>query len=344
MGTNRNHEKWLAKVAEDPIDASVPIIDAHHHLWLGYDAVVPWQPDYLHNEFASDLDSGHNIVATVYVECGFSYKQDAPDNFRPIGETERITRFAQEFRSKTGSATKVCAAISAHANLATGSQIESVLAAHKEASAGRVKGIRQIANWDPDEAVRYPGVSIPQGLLLSDKFHQGYATLGRHDLLFEAWLFHPQIPELAPLAAKFPDTRLVINHFGGPVGIGQYSGQADAVFSQWRNDITKLASYPNTYMKLGGIGMEHSGFGWHHRECPPTSDEIVEATQRYYHHAIEIFGPERCMFESNAPVDKISYSYSVLWNAFKKIAARYSSSEQREMFFGTAKQVYDLDV
>ena len=180
-------------------------------------------------------------------------------------------------------------------------------------------------------------------LLLDASFREGFAQLAPLGLSFDAWLFHPQIPELTDLARAFPDTTIVLDHFGGPLGIGPYAGQADAVFADWKRDIDELARCPNVVAKLGGIDMPVNGFDWHKREPPPSSQQLADATARYYLHTIERFGPERCMFESNFPVDKVSCSYLVLWNSFKRLAAGFSPAEKAALFHDTAKRVYRLD-
>jgi L-fuconolactonase len=134
----------------------------------------------------------------------------------------------------------------------------------------------------------------------------------------------------------------VLDHFGTPLGVGAYAGQRDNNFSTWQRDIADIAKCPTVVAKLGGLAMPDNGFGWDQRATPASSDELVAAQARYYHHAIECFGPARCMFESNFPVDKRSLPYGSYWNAMKKLAARYSADEQHAMFFGTAEKVYRL--
>jgi predicted TIM-barrel fold metal-dependent hydrolase len=222
-----------------------------------------------------------------------------------------------------------------------GEQVGPVLDAHMAAS-GRFRGIRHAAGWDADKGVRNSHTNPCESLFLQDSFRAGFAELGRRGLSFDAWLYHPQIPELTDLAKAFPDTTIIFDHFGGPLGIGPYTGRADEIYAQWQIDVRSLAECKNVYAKLGGIVMPINGFGWHKRDLPATSDEIVAATGRYHRAAIELFGPERCMFESNFPVDKQSCSYAVLWNAFKKIAAGYSAADKSRLFHDTAVEAYRL--
>lgn len=344
MITEAAHRTWLNQSVEDILDPEIPIIDAHHHLWHGYGKPVPWQPDYWHKEQAEDISSGHNIVATVFVECGYRYDDAAPNALRPIGETRAIDAYADSFGDVTGSACKAAAGIVGFADLTLGAEVEATFEAHLNAAPARFRGIRQITPWDPSPEVRYPGFMIDEGLMLSAKFTDGFSRLQRFNLSFDAWLFHPQIGELAELARRFPETTIILDHFGGPLGVGPYQGKRAEIFAQWKRDMALLAQNPNVYAKLGGLTMEHAGFHWHERKTPPTSDELVQACGDYYLWTIDLFGPERCLFEANFPVDKISGSYRTLWNAHKKIARRFNAAERRAMFFDTAKTVYRLAI
>ena len=338
------HRRWLEQTEEDVLDPQVPIIDAHHHLWHGYGKPVPWQPDYWYAEQGADIESGHNIVATVFVECGYNYVADTAPALRPVGETRTINAYAGSFGNTTKSSCKAAAAIVSFADLTLGSAVDATLEAHLDAAPERFRGIRQITPWDPSPEVRYPGFEIAEGLLLSEKFAAGFSRLNKYGLSFDVWLFHPQIPEVAELAKRFPDTTIILDHFGGPIGIGPYEGKRKEIFKQWRHDVALVAQYPNVFAKLGGLWMEHAGFHWHARQTPPSADALMEAGMDYYLQTIELFGPDRCMFESNFPVDKISCSYRTLWNYHKKIAAQFNSAERHAMFYETAKKVYRMDI
>ncbi len=207
----------------------------------------------------------------------------------------------------------------------------------------RFRGIRHMTAWDPHEDARYPGSTMRAGMLLEAKFKEGFSRLAPLGLSFDAWFFHPQIPDLASLARAFPETSIILDHFGGPLGIGPYEGTREANLPQWRLDIAELAQCPNVVAKLGGINMKVNGFAWHKRERPPGSEELAAATRVYYDHCLEVFGPGRCLFESNFPVDKVSCSYNVLWNTFKRIAAGGSAAEKAQLFHDTAARVYRLD-
>ncbi len=327
---------WLDQVHEEILEPERPICDPHHHLWdRGGNR-------YLIDELIADTGSGHNIVSTVFIECLSMYRADGPEAFRPIGETEFVQGVAAMSASGGYGPTRACAAIISYANLALGDAVRPVLEAHIAASPNRFRGIRHAAGWDPSDAVRNSHTNPPEHLFLDAKFRQGFAHMGPLGLTFEAWLYHPQIPELTDLARAFPDTTIILDHFGGPLGIGPYAGHADEVFESWRKSIDDLAACPNVVAKLGGINMPLNGFGWDKRDRPATSDELVAATRRYYEHTIERFGPSRCMFESNFPVDKASCSYAVLFNAFKKLAAGFPEDEKAAMFRTTAERVYRL--
>ncbi len=331
-----NQADWLAQVSEDIIDPERPICDPHHHLWDHPDS------RYLLDELIADTGSGHNVVSTVFVECASMYRAEGPEALRPVGETEFVNGVAAMFASGGYGAMRACAGIVSYADLTLGSAAGEVLDAHVAASP-RFRGIRHAAGWDASDEVRNSHTNPSEHLLGDSAFREGLAELDRRGLSFDAWLYHRQIPELTDLARTFPNTTIIFDHFGGPLGIGPYEGQREAIFAQWRKDVAELARCENVYAKLGGLVMPINGFGFHKRERPATSDELVTATDRYYRHAIDCFGAERCMFESNFPVDKASCSYAVLWNAFKKLVADASNAEKAWLFHDAAATAYRLD-
>jgi len=327
---------WLNQVEETPLEPERPIVDAHHHLW-------DHQGDrYLLDEIMRDISSGHNIVKTVFVDCMAMYRADGPEAFRPVGEVEFINGVAAQSASGQYGNTRVAAGIVGFADLFLGGAVSDVLRAQIAAAPGRFRGIRHAAGWDADKRIRNSHTNPSQGLLLDKTFRTGFACLAPLNLTFDAWMFHPQTPELTNLARAFPETTIILNHFGGPLGIGPYEGKKDEIFSQWKHDIAEVATCPNVVAKLGGINMGINGFDWSKHKLPPTSDQLVDSTRDYYLHTIDVFGPERCMFESNFPVDKYSCSYGVLWNAFKKIAGDFSVEEKAALFHDTATRVYRL--
>ncbi|MEM1231609.1 MAG: amidohydrolase family protein, partial [Pseudomonadota bacterium] len=297
---------------------------------------------YLLDELLVDTGSGHNVVSTVFVECASMYRQHGPAAYRSLGETEFVNGVAAMAASGDYGPTRACAGIVSYADLTLGAAVGEVLDAHLAASP-RFRGIRHAVSWHASEEIRNAHTSPREGLLLDRDFREGFAQLGPRGLSFDAWLYHTQISELTDLARAFPDVTIVFDHFGGPLGIGPYRGRQDELFGQWCQDVTALAQCPNVVAKLGGIVMAVNGFGFHKQAQPPDSQAIAVVTGRYHLHAIEAFGPERCMFESNFPVDKVSASYAVLWNAFKRIAAGASDSEKAALFHDTAHRVYRLE-
>lgn len=334
-------ENWLDRTQEETLEPGLPICDPHHHLWDFRSARGSHR--YLLDELLEDTGSGHNVVATVFVECASMYRKDGPEAMRVVGETEFVAGIAAMSASGLYGPTRVAAGIAGRADLALGEAVGDVLDAHILAGRGRFRGIRHAVAWDASDQVRNSHTGAPQSLLLDATFRRGFAELAPRKLSFEGWLYHPQIAELTDLARAFPDTVIIFNHFGGPLGVGPYAGKREEIFGQWKRDVADLATCPNVVVKLGGINMKANGFDWHKRDRPPSSQELAEATGPYYTHCIEQFGVERCMFESNFPVDKVTCSYNVLWNTFKRIAGGCSAGEKASLFHDTAARVYRLD-
>ena len=340
MAARKTNHDWLALTAEDPLEPDLPICDPHHHLWDKASGRVA--PRYLLDEILEDVGAGHNIVSTVFIECGAMFKPDGPDALRPVGETEFVNGIAAMSASGIYGKTRVAAGIVGTANLRLGRAVGPVLDAQLAAGGGRFRGIRLGAAWDADDAVPNHRTAPPPHLLVREDFRAGFAELAARGLTFDAWCYHPQIPDVTALARAFPDRTIVLDHFGGPLGIGPYAGRGREVYEQWRASIRELAGCPNVVVKLGGINMEMNGFGWHERPRPPSSHELMTATRPYYELAIGTFGVERCMFESNFPVDAVSAGYTVLWNSFKRLASGYSKAEKASLFHDTAARVYRL--
>ncbi|HEY3059640.1 MAG TPA: amidohydrolase family protein [Chloroflexota bacterium] len=333
---------WLALSSEEPLEPELPICDPHHHLWDKRPARVAER--YLLDEILEDVGAGHNVVSTVFIECGAMYRADATEEaLRPVGETEFVNGIAAMSASNEYGAARIAAGIVGTANLTLGDGVATALDAHLAAGGGRFRGIRQSAAWDADPGLPPPRINPGPGLYLRDDFRAGFKHLAPRQLSFEVWCYHRQIPEATALARAFPETTLILNHFGGPLGVGGYAGKSDEVYAEWRASVAELATCPNVVAKLGGINMELNGFGWHEKPRPPSSQELMDATRRYYEFTIERFGVDRCMFESNFPVDKASCGYGVLWNSFKRLTANYSASDKAMLFHDTAARVYRLE-
>jgi predicted TIM-barrel fold metal-dependent hydrolase len=328
--------EWLNRWREEILEPELPIVDPHHHLWDR----PGWR--YLLDELLVDLTSGHNVVATVFVQCRSMHRGDGPEELRPVGETEFVNGVAAMSASGGYGSTHVCAGIVGHADLRLGARVHDVLAAHVRAGGGRFRGIRHIVAWDADATTLNPNNPAPRGLLTDQAFREGFARLAPLDLSFDAWLYHSQIDELTDLARAFPDTRIVLNHVGGPLGIGAYAGRRDEVFAHWRRSIHDLSGCPNVFVKVGGLGMRINGFGFELAPEPPSSEALAAAWRPYVHTCLETFGASRCMFESNFPVDKGSYPYAAYWNACKRLTRGVSADEKAELFSRTAARFYRI--
>ena len=329
----------LELVVEDAIEPGLPICDPHHHFW---DRDAHRGGDrYLLDQLAQDLGGGHNVTQTVFIECGSMYRAQGPEELRSVGETEFVQGIAAQSASGKYGPTEVAAGIVSNANLMLGAAVEPVLEAHRAASGNRFRGIRFSCAWDASPEVGSPGSNGP-GMLLDSRFREGFACLQRLGLSFDALVYHTQLRELADLAAAFPDTTIILNHVGRPLGTGPYADKREEVFADWQEGIAAVAQYANVVVKLGGFGNPISGYDWHRRPMPPTSAELVETITPWLMFCIEQFGPERCMFESNFPVDKASYAYTTVWNAFKQVSRGFSEAERAAMFQGTAVKAYRL--
>jgi predicted TIM-barrel fold metal-dependent hydrolase len=333
---------WIAQRPEEPLEPALPIVDPHHHAWLDR------RGRYLFDELAADVQSGHNILATVFVQSGENmYRADGPAALRSVGEVEFVNGIAAISASGRLGKTRLCAGIVGYADLTLGAAVEPVLDALSAAGNGRLRGIRHNMAWDESSATNDPVSASPhnpraRGLALNPAFRSGVAALAKRDLSFDAWTFYTQLPELAELLAACPDTRVVLNHAGGVLGVGPYAGRRDEVFAEWRSNLRALARFPNLSLKVGGLGMVRCGWDFHTRALPPTSAELAAAWQPYFEVCIEAFGVERCMLESNFPVDKLSCGYGVLWNAFKRLTHGFSNAEKASLYKDTAARFYRL--
>ena len=330
-------QDWLDRRVEAILEPDLPIIDPHHHLWDR----PGWR--YMIDDLLADTNSGHNILATVFVQARAFHRADGPEAMKPIGETEFVNGVAAMSASGIYGATQLCAGIVGHADLRL-ANVQDVLEMHIRVAGGRFRGIRHIAAWDDDPTLLNPGNPAPSQLLSDAAFRTGFARLAPLNLSYEGWLYHPQIDELTALAQAFPATKIVLNHVGGPLGIGKYAGKRAEIFPGWAASIKRLAACPNVSVKLGGIGMRINGYDFHEKADPPSSATLAAAWKPYIDTCIAAFGASRCMFESNFPVDKGSYSYPVFWNACKILAQGASASEKTDLFSGAAARFYRLDI
>lgn len=340
---------------EQILDPSLSIIDAHHHLW-DLRPLLPAFPEprhpflealidasnYTFDALHADTHSGHNVIATVFVECGAFYDPARGEALKTLGEVEFVNGVAAQGASGLYGNYRPCAAIVGHADLTLGAAAGGVLDALQAASP-RLAGIRHQGAWDADGDVYPPALMAPQGLYADSAFRAGFAELATRGLIFDAWVFEPQLSEVLDLARAFPDQPIVLDHCGGPVGLGRYTGTLSERFAGWREAIGQLAQCPNVVIKLGGLGMATAQLPARGPAAGLGSQELEGMWRPYVETCIEAFGPSRAMFESNYPVDRWGASYPVLWNSFKRIATGASAEEKHALFAGTAARVYGIE-
>ena len=332
---------WLELTQEETLEPDLPICDPHHHFWDFRPERIPYQR-YLLHELAADINAGHNVRSTVFIEARAMYRAEGPEEMRPVGEVEFVQGLAAASATKLYGPGQAAAAIIGHANLNLGAAVEPALEALQAASPSRFRGIRHSVTWDPHPEVDNTAAHNMEGQLASANFRAGAQALSRMGLSLEGWLYFPQLPELADFAKAMPDLTIILNHIGGLLRVGPYGGREEEVMGIWKSGIAAVAACPNVVVKLGGIGMPRTGFDWHTRNRPIGSEELAEAMAPLMNYCIEQFGPSRCMFESNFPVDKVSYSHHILYNAFKRLSAGYSATERADMFHDTAARAYRI--
>jgi L-fuconolactonase len=328
---------WQGPFTEDVIDPDLPIVDAHHHL----------QEDsrgrYLFEESVADMATGHNFVATVHVQARSMLRSTGPAHLRDIGEIEFARGVAAMAATGLYGGVRICEGIVGWADLRLDpGKVAEILDASEEAAGGRFRGIRQIAPWVDGELAKSMPLNAPEGLLRDPDFRLGFAEFARRGHSFDAWLFHPQLDDVALLADAFSDTPIILNHLGGRLGIGQYASRFEEEYARWKAAIRDLARRPNVFVKVGGLGMLYGGFDFHTRSRAPTSEDLAKAWGPFIREAIDAFGPSRAMMESNFPVDSQTASFPVIWNALKRATLNYTASERAMMFHGAAQRVYRL--
>ena len=323
---------------EAPIDPNRAIVDAHHHLWE-YPGSVYRAPELL-----ADLTGSHNVVWTVFVECLSKYDQERAEHLRPVGETEFVRSEATALATAAGEGGPRLGAIVGHADMMLGTDVQEVLEAHVEAGGGLFRGIRHATTWDASDQIG-AGHSQPfPEMMRTPEFQAGVRTLAGMDLSFDAWMLHPQLDELCELADAVPEVDIVLEHLGGPLGVGPYADDRIAARADWRAGLARVAERSNVTLKIGGIGLDaYFGMGWAAQESPPGSEEVAAYWADDLRYCVDTFGPDRSMVESNFPVDRASLPYPVLWNALQIICSGYTDAEQDQIFSGTAIDVYRLD-
>jgi predicted TIM-barrel fold metal-dependent hydrolase len=330
---------WLALNPEVAIEPDLPICDPHHHFWDFRYERVPYQR-YLLHELAADINGGHNVRSTVFIEARSMYRAGETEEMRPVREVEFVQGLAAASASGLYGPGRAAASIIGHANLNLGSEVRRVLEALQAASPNRFRGIRHSVTWDPHPELENTAAHRRPGQLGEDNFRAGAKVLASMGFTLEAWMYHPQLPELVDFARAVPDLTIILNHIGGLVREGPYASRQDEVLADWRRGIAAVAACPNVNVKLGGLGMPRMGFDWAWRALPIGSEELAEQSAPWIEFCIEQFGPERAMFESNFPVDKVSFSYNVCWNAFKRLSKGYSAAQRAAMLHDNAVRIY----
>ena len=331
---------WLALTIEPTLEPEIPICDPHHHFWEYRPEPAAYQR-YLLQDLVGDINSGHNVRSTGFIEARASYRTDGPEEMRSVGEVEFVDVMAEASATGQYGPGRVAAGIIGRADLKLGERVKPVLEALQAASPNRFRGIRHSVGWDPHPEVEDREI---QGCLANQGYRSGAQALSGMGLCLETSRYFPQMPELAEFAKAIPDLTIVLNHLGGLMRVGPYGNRDDEVMASWRSGIDAVAERPNIIMKLGGVGMPRIGFDWHARTKPVGSEEMAQSIAPYINYSIEKLGSNRCMFESNFPVDKVSFSYNVMYNAFKLVSQGYSASERAEMFHDTAARVYRIGV
>ncbi len=329
---------WLALTQGPTLEPEIPICDPHHHFWDLRPERIPYQR-YLLHELVADVNCGHNVRSTVFIEARAMYRPDGPVELRPVGEVEFVNGLAAASATGLYGPCRAAAGIVGHADLKLGDRVEPVLEALRAASPNRFRGIRHTVTWDPNPEIDN---REKEGVLATPEYRAGAQVLARMGLSLDTGVVFPQLPELADFAKAVPNLTIILNHLGGLNWVGPYGNRNDEVMATWRRGIAAVAACPNVYLKLGGIGMPRLGFDWHTRDKPIGSEELAASMAPLMTSCIEQFGPARCMFESNFPPDKVSFSHHILFNAFKRFSKSYSASERAALFHDTAGRAYRI--
>jgi L-fuconolactonase len=331
---------WLARRVEPVLEPELAIVDPHHHLW--HRAGTDQSSHYLFPELLADMTCGHNVRATVFVQCRSMYRQDGPEDLRSVGEVEFVNGIAAQAASGFYGPRFACAGIVAGADLTLGAGVDAVLERMRAVAGERFVGIRNSVAWHESPDVRSSMVLPPPGLMADPRFREGVGRLAAHNLSLDVWAYQTQHAEVLDLARVHPDVTMIIDHLGGPLAAGPYAGKREAMFAGWKSGLVALAQLPNTRIKLGGLGMKVGGFQFQDGVDPPTSQQLADAWKPYVETAIALFGPSRAMFESNFPVCKGMFGANAFWNACKRLSVGYTAMERAALFSDTAATVYKL--
>ena len=345
MNTNKSphlpvRQEWLNQLIEDPILPNIPIIDPHHHLWdVGFGR-------YYIEELLEDINSsGHNILSTVYIMSSSNtkiYSKDGLEEFKPLTEIEFATSEGKRADLIPNNKVKVNASIVGSVDLTYGNKLKPVLEKAVNISEGRLKGIRMLLASHTDPRISSGAVKSDLGLMLHPNFIDGAKCIQDANLSLDFWIYHTQLNEMEKIARALPDLTIILNHIGGPIHLGEYEGKQAATHREWRSAMMRLSRIPNINVKLGGLGMAVNGAKFHNSKFPPNSVQLSDVWKPWIYETIDMFGFDRCMFESNFPVDKGSCSYGTLWNAFKILAKDMSDDEINKLFSKNAAKIYKI--
>ena len=345
MNTNKSphlpvRQEWLNQHIEDPILPNIPIIDPHHHLWdVGFGR-------YYIEELLEDINSsGHNILSTVYIMSSSNtkiYSKDGLEEFKPLTEIEFATSEGKRADLIPNNRVKVNASIVGSVDLTYGNKLKPVLEKAVNISEGRLKGIRMLLASHTDPRISSGAVKSDLGLMLHPNFIDGAKCIQDANLSLDFWIYHTQLNEMEKIARALPDLIIILNHIGGPIHLGEYEGKQAATHREWRSAMMRLSRIPNINVKLGGLGMAVNGAKFHNSKFPPNSVQLSDVWKPWIYETIDMFGFDRCMFESNFPVDKGSCSYGALWNAFKILAKDMSDDEINKLFSKNAAKIYKI--
>lgn len=330
------HGRLQREVALDP---NIPIVDAHHHLH------GKATDDYFYRteDLNADLSSGHAVIGTIYVE-GFKsgWRDGGPEAMRPVGEVEMIVEATRVSPQLAHGACRVAAGIVSFADLLLGDGIAPVLEAQMAASQGRLRSVRPSMSWDGGTVGSALSRMARRNAISDPGFRRGVACVQALGLSLDVWVLSHQLQDVVGLVDAFPDLEVVLCHVGGLLGVAEHRSRHASSYAAWLHDLRVLAERPNVRVKVGGMGMPMFGFGFEFEDRPATSSELALAWQPLIDACVETFGPGRCMFESNSPVDKQASGYVEIWNAFKRTTRHLSPDERRSMFYGTACEAYRL--